>query len=92
MKYVKTNWVDDVTPVNACNLNKIENAISKLSQEQLGASNIYGSENIEVNVVGNQVRINCPDVVKSEVIREMRIVLEIPEPDDQEEGVMYIKL
>lgn len=27
MAYVKTNWVNDVTPINAANLNKMENGI-----------------------------------------------------------------
>ena len=34
MAYVKTNWVDDVTPLSATNLNNIETGIESNSTEQ----------------------------------------------------------
>lgn len=30
MAYVRTNWVDDVTPVNAENLNNLEDGVQEL--------------------------------------------------------------
>ena len=32
MAYVKTNWVDDVTPLSATNMNNIENGLSQVSK------------------------------------------------------------
>lgn len=34
MSYVKTNWVDNVTPANAANMNKIENELVELESKQ----------------------------------------------------------
>lgn len=48
MKYVKTNWIDNKTPVNAINLNKIEDAIYKLAAYSLGTNSIIEGNNINV--------------------------------------------
>lgn len=46
--YIKTNWVDNRTPVNAANLNKIEGAISDLYNTAIAPSDIKPGEGISV--------------------------------------------
>lgn len=46
--YNKTQWVDNSTPINAENLNKIENGISGLYSNALGLSELIESGGIEI--------------------------------------------
>ena len=48
--YIKTTWVDSKTPVNATNLNKIENALYDLYQNALSPSEIVEGNGIKVEV------------------------------------------
>lgn len=50
MRYVKTKWVDNVTPVNADNLNKIEDAIFRLSSYSMTPHSIVQGNNTSVKV------------------------------------------
>ena len=50
MKYNKTNWIDNKTPVNAANLNKIEDGIYRLCTYALTANSISSGNNINVTV------------------------------------------
>ena len=47
-RYIKTEWIDDRTPVNAKNLNKIEDALETLSIDSLDISKIQGVNGIKV--------------------------------------------
>lgn len=47
-RYIKTEWIDNKTPVNAKNLNKIENAIETLYLDSLDVSKIRGVNGIKV--------------------------------------------
>ena len=47
--YIKTTWIDNKTPVNAANLNKIENAISDLYSNAVSASEIIEGDGIRIN-------------------------------------------
>lgn len=42
--YFKTKWVDGETPVNAANLNKLENAVQELSETSIGPSDLIVKE------------------------------------------------
>ena len=52
--YVKTNWVDNATPVNAANLNKIENAITDIYQNALSVSDFSKGNGIDLNITSNK--------------------------------------
>ena len=43
--YLKTKWVDGETPVNAANLNKLENAVQELSETAISPSDLDVKEN-----------------------------------------------
>lgn len=45
MSYTKTNWVNGETPINATNLNKIENQLEKLTNMIYPVGSIYMSVN-----------------------------------------------
>ena len=47
-RYIKTEWIDNRTPVNAKNLNKIEDALETLSIDSLDISKIQGVNGIKV--------------------------------------------
>ena len=46
--YNKTQWVDNSTPVNAENLNNIENGISNLYSNAIGLSELIEGDGIEI--------------------------------------------
>ena len=47
--YIKTSWIDNKTPINAANMNKIENAISDLNINALSPSEIVEGEGINIS-------------------------------------------
>lgn len=53
-KYNKTHWVDDQTPINASNLNKIEDALETLSIDSLTISKISGVNGIKITTKGSE--------------------------------------
>ena len=46
--YIKTTWIDNKTPVNAANLNKIESALSDLYTNALSSSEILEGDGIRI--------------------------------------------
>lgn len=63
--YTKTNWVDNETPVNAENMNKIENALEKHEsniESKLTKPAVDGTENqiLARGADGNLVYVNKP--------------------------------
>jgi len=47
--YIKTKWVDNKTPVNAKNLNKIEEALGDLYENAIGKDEIVGGTGIDID-------------------------------------------
>lgn len=52
--YIKTTWVDNGTPVNAANLNKIENAISDLYNTALSSSDLAQGDGIKISTTSDK--------------------------------------
>lgn len=48
--YVKTKWIDNKTPVNAANLNKIEDSLSFLYNNALGLTDVVEGKGIKVSI------------------------------------------
>ena len=46
--YIKTTWIDNKTPVNAANLNKIESAISDLYTNAISPSELLEGDGIRI--------------------------------------------
>ena len=106
--YVKTQWIDNKTPVNAANLNKIENALHTLYSNSLGYSDIKEGEGIKVEVTADkEVKISTsPQVLKSSNISGIDFILEGEENDNttcgcnctccdiptEEKGILYFVL
>lgn len=57
MTYKKTKWVDNETPVNAANLNKIENAIQNITETAISPSDFIEGEGIQINTSCGKVEI-----------------------------------
>lgn len=51
--YTKTKWIDNKTPVNAQNLNKIENALSEVYEKAMESSDLVEGNGIVINTDGN---------------------------------------
>lgn len=58
MDYKKTFWVDGETPVNAQNMNKIEDAIQELADTSLKCSNLEAGEGISISSSCGKVTIS----------------------------------
>lgn len=80
--YNKTNWVDNKTPVNAENLNNIENGISNLYANSISLSEILGGSGINVSPEGSNVNISL----------NFRLIDNAPETPDSDglSGDFYI--
>lgn len=58
IKYDKTTWVDNETPVNASNMNKIENALETLFDTALTPSSILNTGNVTVSTREDGIELN----------------------------------
>lgn len=56
--YTKTKWVDNETPVNAANLNKIENAIQEITETVISPSDLIPGDGIKINTTCGKVEIS----------------------------------
>lgn len=89
--YVKTKWVDNKTPVNASNLNKIEDAIYNLNASSVSYSDIVGGDNIDVSTDNNKnVTISTKNVISSTTCNGIEFISE--DIEEYEEGKMYLVL
>lgn len=89
--YIKTTWVDNKTPVNAANLNKIENAILDLYQNALSVSDFSEGNGINLNITEDkklQVSVSN-DVITSNTCYGIEVVTEEPGLDTVQNGVLY---
>ena len=85
--YSKTKWVDNKTPVNADNLNKIENAINKLFVEAVDKDTIIEGDGINVSK-NDGVKINVDStVLRSDSCRGLEVVES--EPEEPISGKIY---
>jgi hypothetical protein len=87
--YIKTKWVDSSTPVNAANLNKIENGLADLFSLGLSASEVIGGDGVDVSVTSaGELKIAVTrDVLRSNSFLGIELVTELPE--ETEKGIMY---
>ena len=87
--YIKTTWVDNATPVNAANLNKIETAITDLYQNALSVSDFAKGEGIEMNVTSDKkLEVSVSNrVMMSDSCRGFELVTS--EPVDFVDSVLY---
>ncbi len=56
--YNKTTWVDNQTPINACNLNNIERGIENLYNNSLSVSDLVGGDGINVADTESGIKFN----------------------------------
>ena len=78
--YIKTTWVDNATPVNAANLNKIENAITDLYQNALSVSDFTKGNGINLNITTDKkLEISVTeDLMRSNSCSGIELVTEEP--------------
>lgn len=90
--YIKTSWVDNKTPINAANLNKIENAISDLYANSLSPSEIVEGNGISIAQTSDKkMEISvASNVMKSDTTEGLEVVQGIP--STMENGRVYIVL
>lgn len=88
--YIKTTWVDNKTPVNAANLNKIENAIVDLYQNALSVSDFTEGKGIKLEVTQDKkFKVSATeDVMTSSSTCGLEIVTSLP--SDYCEGTVYM--
>ncbi len=89
--YVKTTWVDNKTPVNAANLNKIENAIVDLYQNALSVSDFSEGNGVNLNITEDkklQISVS-KDVVLSDTCCGIEVLTSEPSIDVIKNGVLY---
>ena len=90
--YIKTSWVDGKTPVNAANLNKIENAIFDLYQNTLSPSDIVEGNGVKVEITSDKKLqfSTSEDTMRSSSCCGIEIVT--VEPVEPESQVIYYVL
>lgn len=66
IKYDKTTWVDNETPVNANNLNKIENALETLYNLSLSPSDFNTNSQIKPTVNDGEITLSFDGFVLRE--------------------------
>lgn len=88
-KYLKTDWQDGVTPVNARNLGKIESELAELAETSITPGDLVGSEGVSVEInESGKVEVSTPDAVQSKTFAGIEFVQgSIPEVTNQ--GVLY---
>ena len=83
--YSKTYWIDHETPVNAKNLNKIEDALYELSEKSLRPSDLFVKDNggLEVTTSCGYVYLNLDDSVlrSSENLKKIDVLSDLSEYD-----------
>ena len=73
--YIKTTWIDNKTPVNAANLNKIESALSDLYTNALSSSEILEGDGIRITNTTKGIQFSVSDrVMQSDSCKGVDIV------------------
>lgn len=99
--YVKTKWIDNKTPVNAANLNKIEDSLGYLYNNALGITDIVEGKGIKVNVDSDKKEVQIgvgSEVMNSSNISGIEYVFDSGKctcachGEDYKKGVLYLVL
>lgn len=62
--YIKTTWIDNKTPINAANMNKIETTLSDLCSNSISYSDFVKGEGIDIKVdTDKNVKISTDSTV-----------------------------
>ena len=68
IRYDKTTWVDNETPVNASNMNKIENALENLYNLALSPSDFATNSQIKPTLDGSgDIKLSFDGIVLKEI-------------------------
>lgn len=67
IKYDKTNWINNETPVNADNMNKIETAIENLYNLALSPSDFSTNSQIKPTITDGNISLDFNGIVLREV-------------------------
>lgn len=67
IKYNKTNWVDNETPVNAENMNKIETALENLYNLAVSPSDFSTNSQIKPTITDGNISLDFNGIVLREV-------------------------
>jgi hypothetical protein len=67
IKYNKTNWVDNETPVNAENMNKIETALENLYNLAVSPSDFSTNSQIKPTITDGNISLDFNGLVLREV-------------------------
>lgn len=70
IKYNKTTWVDNETPVSAANMNKIENALETLYNLSLSPSDFNTNSQIKPTVNDGEISLSFNGIVLREVLEK----------------------
>lgn len=99
--YIKTKWIDNKTPVNAANLNKIEDSLSYLYNNAIGLTDIVEGKGIKVSIDSDkkeiQIGVNS-DVMNSSNINGLEYVFDSGNctcachGSDYKKGILYLVL
>ena len=69
--YIKTKWIDNKTPVNAANLNKIEDSLSYLYNNAIGLTDIVEGKGVKVSIDSDkkelQIGVNSEVMISSNI-------------------------
>ena len=86
--YTKTKWVDGKTPINAQNLNKLEEAVKYLYDTAIESSFIQEGQGIKISSTG---KISVDDgVLQSESVKGIEVITDISAATKR--GIIYLLL
>lgn len=92
--YTKTTWVDNRTPVNAKNLNKIESALSDLYESTAEEDQYLPGDHITItdseDEPGKKIISTSADILSTSSLTGIEYTL--GEPDDPVLGTIYFVL
>ena len=91
--YLKTNWIDNKTPVNSANLNNIEKGIATLFANAISFSELVPGDGISITTnddTGDITFSTTDSVVKSNSIKGIEYV--VGELASYPEGYIYFVL
>lgn len=91
-EYIKTRWVDNKTPVNAANLNKIESGLNELFLGALGKDELVEGDGIEIttNKNGEKVIGISDNVQTSNTCTGIEFVSTIPSTPERNKIYMIL--
>lgn len=90
--YIKTTWIDNKTPINAANMNKIENALSNITTSAISYSDLVKGDGININISEDKdVKVSVDNtVMRSNTCNKFEIISE--ELDTYNNDILYLVL